>query len=225
MVQAYHAVFCAYGFWLPNDPRGSWSDFVRTWELRLFGPATKVTTRRSVAASPHDRELREVAKMALRFPAVNFNGYQALSIAREFATASTLSEYRVLACSILPGHVHIVVARHERPIEKIVAHLKAEATRQLNAEGCHPLLGYTESPGRAPSPWARKCWKVFLNNNDDIRRAIRYVQENPAKEGKRRQEWPFVTSFEGSPRRASPPAKRFTGDACVARIRFATRRS
>jgi hypothetical protein len=27
-VLAYHVVLGAYGFWLPNDPRGSWSDFV-----------------------------------------------------------------------------------------------------------------------------------------------------------------------------------------------------
>src|SRR5438034_5148372 len=37
MVLASHGIFTAYGFWLPNDPRGSWSDFVRSWELFLAG--------------------------------------------------------------------------------------------------------------------------------------------------------------------------------------------
>ena len=41
MVLAYHLIFTAYGFWLPNDPRGSWSDFVRAWELFITGKATK----------------------------------------------------------------------------------------------------------------------------------------------------------------------------------------
>ncbi|HUT10853.1 MAG TPA: hypothetical protein VMY42_10175 [Thermoguttaceae bacterium] len=50
MVLAYHVIFGAYGFWLPNDPRGSWSDFVGSWELARFGKATKVSTRRSLAA-------------------------------------------------------------------------------------------------------------------------------------------------------------------------------
>ena len=36
-VLAYHAIFTAYGFWLPNDPRGSWSSYVRSWELFLAG--------------------------------------------------------------------------------------------------------------------------------------------------------------------------------------------
>ena len=51
---AFHLIISAYGFWLPNDPRGSWSDFVAAWELRKFGPATKVNGRHSYAHDPHD---------------------------------------------------------------------------------------------------------------------------------------------------------------------------
>jgi hypothetical protein len=40
MVLASHVIITAYGFWLPNEERGSWSDFVRSWELfKNFGPA------------------------------------------------------------------------------------------------------------------------------------------------------------------------------------------
>ena len=39
MVYAYHVIISAYGFWLPNDPRGSWSDMVRKYELLRYGPA------------------------------------------------------------------------------------------------------------------------------------------------------------------------------------------
>jgi len=28
MVIGFHVILTAYGFWLPNDPRGSWSEFV-----------------------------------------------------------------------------------------------------------------------------------------------------------------------------------------------------
>ncbi len=37
MIVGYHIIFGMYGFWLPNDPRGSWSDFVGSWELYRFG--------------------------------------------------------------------------------------------------------------------------------------------------------------------------------------------
>ena len=45
-IRAYHLILTCYGFWLPNDPRGSWSDFVRSIELhRVGGPATKINTK------------------------------------------------------------------------------------------------------------------------------------------------------------------------------------
>ena len=114
MIRAYHAVFTAYGFWLPNDPRGSWSDFVGSWELFRFGPATK-----------------------------------------------------------------------------------AKATAQLNRDGRHPLAAFRNRRGDSPTPWAAKRWRCFLNCDEEILRAIRYVEENPVKEGKRRQRWSFVAPWPG----------------------------
>jgi hypothetical protein len=66
MVFGYHFIFSAYGFWLPNDPRGSWSDTIRVYDLLQFGPATKIDTTESVAHTKHDRALRLKAKEALR---------------------------------------------------------------------------------------------------------------------------------------------------------------
>src|SRR5436190_23751577 len=48
MIHGYHVILPAYGFWLPNDPRGSWSEFVRRWELVRFGQSTKYTERRDI---------------------------------------------------------------------------------------------------------------------------------------------------------------------------------
>src|SRR5437016_61548 len=112
MVHAYHVIFSAYGFWLPNDPRGSWSDFVGSWELARFGRATKTDSRRSVAARPHDRALREEAKQALQYPAVEFSGKQAQLIGQGFRKSIHKGGVPVWACAILPKHVHMVIGRH-----------------------------------------------------------------------------------------------------------------
>jgi REP element-mobilizing transposase RayT len=193
-VLAYHVIFGAYGFWLPNDPRGSWSDFVRAWELfRAGGAATKIETRRSVAADAHDRPARLQAKEALRYPAVVFDGYQALSIAHGFARMAAKSRYQVFACSILPEHVHLVLGRHRYEVEKMVRLLKSEATTELLHDDRHPLVRFRGPDGSLPSPWARRCWKVFLDSDEDVARAICYGEENPVKEGKRPQCWRFVT--------------------------------
>src|SRR5579864_3071797 len=102
MVLGHHLIISAYGFWLPNDPRGSWSDFVRAWELAKFGEATKVETRQSVAAAPHNRMLRQAAKESLKYPPVIFTGVQAQSIGAGFANYLNRSQVVVWACSILP---------------------------------------------------------------------------------------------------------------------------
>jgi REP element-mobilizing transposase RayT len=191
MILAYHAIFTAYGFWLPNDPRGSWSDFVASWELLLAGgKATKTEERRSLAHDPHDCELRLRAKAALKHKPVSFTGEQALSVARGFAKAISEASYRVHACSILPEHVHMVLGRHERTVERIVGHLKAFATRRLAADGLHPFQSMPE--GKRQSPWVERCWKVYLDSFEDVARAVHYVEQNPVKEGLRLQRWSFV---------------------------------
>ena len=185
MVLGYHVIFGAYGFWLPNDPRGSWSQFVGAWELLRFGPATKTDQRRSVARTSHDWAARRAAKDALHYPAVSFDGIQARAVERGFAKYIQRSRLTVWAQSIMPEHTHLVIGRHDFDVEKVVIQLKGYATRQLRAEGFHP-------PSRC---WARGEWKVFLDSPEDIQRAIRYVEENPKKEGLPRQHWKSVRAF------------------------------
>jgi REP element-mobilizing transposase RayT len=195
-VRAYHVIFCAYGFWLPNDPRGSWSDFVASWELARFGMATKTTTRRSVASAPHDRRRRMAAKEALNHTPVEFTGLQALAISRGFKDVITKSQYTVYACAILPFHVHMVLARCPYRVEQAVRLLKGAASGELARAGLHPFADSPLPDGSLFSPWARKCWKVFLNSDEDIFRSVRYVERNPEREGKPRQTWSFVTPFQ-----------------------------
>ena len=195
MVHAYHVIFGAYGFWLPNDPRGSWSDFVGSWELFRFGPSTKTGTRRSVASKPHDRDLRKKAKEALQRPAVQFTGLQAREIAKGFGQSIERGGVTVWACAILPEHVHMVFGRHSCKAEIIVNLLKGKATTALRAAGQHPFEGLKKDDNRVPTCWAAKCWKVFLNTDEEIVRAIAYVENNPVREGKPRQRWSFVQAF------------------------------
>jgi REP element-mobilizing transposase RayT len=196
MVIASHVIFGAYGFWLPNDPRGSWSDFVGAWELfRSAGPATKVVTCRSVAAVSHNRAARLVAKEKLKYPQVSFSSAQLQCIANGFGRFATHNGLRILACAIMPEHVHMVISRHRYAVEQAVTLLKGEASRALAEKKLHPLSMFPRRKDRLPSCWARGKWKVFLEDALDVGRAITYVEENPAKEGLARQKWEFVTEL------------------------------
>jgi len=190
MVLAYHLVWTLYGWWLPNDPRGSGSDYIASWNLFRYGPATKTRSRRSVAHRPHDRTERQEAKQALRHPPVELTGEQALTAAQGFAWAADESGYLIHACAILPSHVHLVIGRHARDVRQIVGHLKARATRLLRLRG----------PWHADERpvWGEHGWNVFLNDADAVEGAIQYVEDNPPKEGKRLQRWSFVVAFNPS---------------------------
>jgi len=88
----------------------------------------------------------------------------------------------------------MVVARHTCEIKQVVGRLKQAATVALDDAGLNPMSGRRERSGATPSPWARGCWKVFRFTNEDVRRAVRYVEQNPLKEGLRAQRWGFVTA-------------------------------
>ena len=186
----------AYGFWLPNDPRGSWSDFIAGWELLKFGKATTVRTRRSLAHEPHQYKRRMQAKNSLKHPPVSLTGKQAKYVAQGFDQYLKRHDLIVTACAILPEHTHLVVLRdYNITAERIANGLKSSATRRLKKEGIHPFESIASSVGKYPTMCARGCWKVFLNSEFAIHRANRYVENNPLREGKKRQYWSFVRSF------------------------------
>ena len=55
MLLAHHSILAFYGFWLPNDPRGSGSDYVANWELFRYGKATKTDSSVSVVRRSRPR--------------------------------------------------------------------------------------------------------------------------------------------------------------------------
>ena len=194
-VIGFHIIMCFYGFWLPNDERGSGSDWVRNKGLLKYGPANPVDGRRSVAGKPFDPQVRRLARSELRCPHVELNGTQALSVAKGFRNEITHYGGTIHALTILPSHTHLVVPIHRYDVRRFCGRLKGAATKQLNADGLHPLAGFREGDGSVPSPWARLPWVVYLFTDDDMVRSIDYVEKNPLKEGKPIQKWHFVTPW------------------------------
>jgi REP element-mobilizing transposase RayT len=200
MILGAPVIFSAYGFWLPNDPRGSWSDFIRAWELLKYGDATKTEERRSVAGRAHNSALRAAAKRELMYPPVIFSGRQAAAISYGFADVVRRTGCVIYACAIMPDHAHLVIARHRYPIQQLANLLKGGATASLPKHNLDPFSGGPQGrdgPGQnsRPSPWAHKYWKVWLDSHNDLRRSITYVNHNPLKDGLKPQSWKFVVPF------------------------------
>jgi REP element-mobilizing transposase RayT len=218
MILAYHSIFGMYGFWLPNDPRGSGSDYLASWELFRYGPATKTDSRRSVAHLPLPPNWQREAKTALQYPPVSVTGRQALAISEGFAAAVGEGSYRVYACAILPEHVHLVIGAGSHRIRAVVGHFRSRATHVLRQQ----QLWNDDRP-----LWGAHGWNVYRESVAAVERAIRYVNENPRKEGKKRQHWSFVVPFaareairiavSAEAMRAEQPSRRIGGAALKSR--------
>ncbi len=200
MVHGYHLILPVYGFWLPNDPRGSWSQFVAKWEIARFGQPRRTFERRGLRElSTAELSQREAARHELKHPPVRLSGIQARAVGRGFAKQVRTSRYTIWACAILPEHTHLVIARHKYSAEQMANLLRGAATRQLMDEGCHPLAKFVEVGQRPPRMWAARPWRVFLDSDEVITGAIHYVQNNPIEEGKPPQNWNFVKPYAGLP--------------------------
>ena len=144
-------------------------------------------------------------------------GQQALAVASGFQMAIAEAGYQLHACAILPDHVHLVIGPHSRNIRVIVGHLKSRATRALKSQG----LWY----GDGRPVWGAHGWNVRLEDLAAVERAMEYVDQNPEKEGKRRQRWRFVVPFdlEVAERIAMQPASRRAAELVGRRWRVSGR--
>ena len=189
-----HIIFAAYGFWLPNDPRGSGSDFVGSSELFKAGPPTKTTEIASIAHLPHDHGHRLATKELLQRRPVRFSDQQARDIGEAIGECTQKAGVSVWACAIMPDHIHLVVGVGRLHPRDLAIRLKGHATTRLIETGRHPFLAEV-SPGKRPEKcFARGEWTAFLDTPDDVIRAIQYVEQNPIKDGLPPQKWSFVVA-------------------------------
>ncbi|MCL2745035.1 MAG: transposase [Planctomycetaceae bacterium] len=193
---AYHCVLSMYGFWLPNDPRGSGSDSVRTDWIQPFGKAMKTTGKHSVAhlaLSEEQKQKQRDAKKALMFPPVKLNGEQALAVIQGF---TEVIDFDVYACSIMPEHMHIVIGQVNN-IDDTVKRLKTASDRMLTKAERFPEATAFNGETRL-TIWGDGYWKRFIYDDADLAAVIKYVEDNPVKDGKKPQRWRFVKNpFEG----------------------------
>jgi hypothetical protein len=160
---AYHLIWTAYGWLLPNDPRGSSSHEIRVERLEDLGELHY--GRKQI--QPPSREIREVYERAgglLKHPLLTFGEDDFPLIADGFRRVIHDERYTCYACAIMPDHVHVLIRKHKHDAEAMIDHLQARSKEILLAEHrrfeSHPVWG---GPG----------WRVFLYSVDaGFRKAI-----------------------------------------------------
>lgn len=185
MIVAHHLIWTAYGWWLPNDPRGSSSTEIVVERIAELG--SHHYGRKTV--QPPSREIQHFytrAQFALVHDLLQFNDADVEVLARSFAQTIDDHRYTCYACAIMPDHIHLVIRKHrdraETMLEKFQEESRVEMVRAKRRAVEHPVWG---GPG----------WKVFLDTIEAVERTIEYVRQNPVKIGRPVQEWDFVTDY------------------------------
>ena len=129
-----------------------------TCAVGIAGHATACGTRRSVAAAIHDHSARQRGKESLANATVKFSMAQIAAIGRGFAAACDETAYRILACAIMPDHVHLVILRHAKPIEQVIRHLRSHGNiGRLSRRGTPPHPPFSGRGCLAASPLPRSA--------------------------------------------------------------------
>jgi REP element-mobilizing transposase RayT len=187
MVVGHHLIWTAYGWWLPNDPRGSSSDEIRVERIADLGELHQ--GRKTV--QPSSTELRcfyQQAQVVLKHPLLTFSDLDIGCIGQALGQVIRQRGWTCYACALMPDHVHLLIRRHRDPAEVMLESLQ-DGSRQAVIEAgrrsaTHPVWG---GPG----------WKVFKSSRPEMERTVRYIEANPIKACRPAQSWPFVTKYDG----------------------------
>ena len=206
IIIAHHLIWTVYGWWLPNDPRGSGSHEVAANILKSLGELHR--GRKKIQSTSADiRAFYANAESLLKFPLLKFGSTEIAAIAQAFETTIKIYKYTCYGCAIMPDHVHILIRKHKYLAEEMMGHFR-------NA-GRAAVAGCGEWPSEHPV-FGGGGWKVFLDNPEEVWRTIRYIEENPGKSGLSGQQWRFVTAYNNWPLHEghsenSPYARRLRG--------------
>ena len=187
MIIAWHLGWTCYGWWFPNDLRGSWSK--ETWQPRLKGLGPIHLGRREVQPRPEAlREWQSEARGKLKYDVMVLDGRAALDAAKAIGKVVRSADYVVRAFAIMRDHVHVVVMGHAHRYERIVAAMKA-----VSARAVRELRGMNQGRRKRDPVWSKGYWVRYINDDGGLRNAIRYVERNPVKAGLPKQQWSFVS--------------------------------
>ena len=132
----------------------------------------------------------QCARPVLKYPVLTFDAEELAVVAQGIADAVAEQQYTCYACAVMPDHLHILIRKHKHQAEQMIEVLQATSRQRImemrRRDPDHPV-------------WTLGGWKVFLDHPDEVRRTIRYIENNPFWAGMPAQEWMFVKPYDGWP--------------------------
>jgi len=192
-VVAGHHILVLYGHWAVNDPRGSGSVDFLDLKFEPLGPIH--FGRKADEEQPSREELRAfhaAHQEALNFPVFWIDDDMRIEIAAAVEEAIRAHGYTCYACAICGNHLHLVIRTHK--------HKAREQWTNL-AEGIRTRLRhrFPERLGAHHPVISARPYTVLLFTPEEVRGRVKYVADNPLKEGLARQSWGFVAPYDNWP--------------------------
>ncbi len=192
-VIAAHLIFMLYGHWAVNDPRGSGSLDFYDDKYKPLNPIFH--GRKPKHMQPSRNELRDFHRehgKLLNFDTIWIDDTKRQVIANAVDMVIRERRYTCYACAICANHLHLNIRTHrDRAVvmwdhiaDRIRTRLRLRFPNEMSVH--HPVI-------------SARPYKVYLRSADDVCRCIEYIELNPIKEQLGRQDWDFVTRYDGWP--------------------------
>jgi hypothetical protein len=144
MVIGHHLVWTAYGWWPPNDPRGSSSHEIRVQRIAELG---EIHHGRKPIQPPSSEIRRFYAKAhdLLTHDSLTFTDDEIAMLGGSFGQVIRDRGYTCYECAIMPEHVHLLIRRHRDPAETMIEAFQQASRECLIDAGrralTHPVWG------------------------------------------------------------------------------------
>ncbi len=144
---AYFLTWVTYGTWLPGDERG-WVEYHHGWQLPDPIKVLEAKAKMTEDACVLSLHLRDVVE-------------------KQIAETCGFRSWPLFAVNCRTNHLHCVVAAHDVHPTNIRIDLKAWTTRRLKKESDCGRVNW----------WAERGSIRFLNDEESLESAIRYVMD------------------------------------------------
>ncbi len=190
LVIGHHLVWTAYGYWLPNDPRGSGSTAIHAPALAPLG---EIHYGRKPVQPPGCaiKEFYQEARTVLKYALLSFDAAARDQIGVAFGRVVEEQRYTCWACAVMPDHIHLLIRKHRDTAEEMVEWFKTASRQHLY------VTGHRDSDH--PTWCGGYNWHFHVDHPDEARRTIGYIERNPLPLRLPQQHWPFVKTYDGWP--------------------------
>jgi REP element-mobilizing transposase RayT len=148
---AYLITFRCYGTWLHGDERGSIDRHNRRYGMPKY---------------PKTEHWQKISGDRMKRPPVKLTARMRKAVEKAIRETCKIRNWTLLAINVRTNHVHVVVVIGPKKPGIALNALKANATREMRADGCWTL---------DVTPWADKGSERYLWNESSVAEAIDYV--------------------------------------------------